>query len=423
MLSIEASQDQLMSICFTVSPTMLNKARVLLPVPIPKRPPMGGLSKTLSRNRDSQTNAHKSTGVSECPNKMEKMLLVGLMALLVMGAQALDYQEIRRLAIAHNITSILVFGDSSVDPGNNNRLSTTFKGNFPPYGKDFYNGSSTGRFTNGRLPTDFIAEDLGFERIVPGFLDKRGLNKEELLHGVSFASAATGYDDLTANFTNVLSISKQIVYLMHYKIQLRELVGPKREEEIVRNAIFIMSAGTNDFIQNYYLYQTRSKQFTIDKYVDYLITCLAADIKKMHRLGGSRFAVVGMPPIGCMPLVKNLKGVTACVDSLNQVAATFNSKLQAQLSALKTTLDIKVAYGDIYNALISAIKTPTKYGFRVSSKGCVGTGQFEFGDSCKGQSVCADPNQYVFWDAVHPTQKMYRLIADEVLTSVANEIF
>lgn len=82
----------------------------------------------------------------------------------------------------------------------------------------------------------------------------------------------------------------------------------------------------------------------------------------MHRLGGSRFAVMGMPPIGCMPLVKNLKGVTACVDSLNQVAATFNSKLQAQLSELKTTLDIKVAYGDIYNALISAIKTPTKYG-------------------------------------------------------------
>lgn len=38
----------------------------------------------------SQTNAHKSTGVSECPNKMEKMLLVGLMALLVMGAQAID---------------------------------------------------------------------------------------------------------------------------------------------------------------------------------------------------------------------------------------------------------------------------------------------------------------------------------------------
>lgn len=45
-----------------------------------------------------------------------------------------------------------------------------------------------------------VAEDLGFETIIPGFLEKRVLNKE-LLHGVSFASAGTGYDDLTANFT------------------------------------------------------------------------------------------------------------------------------------------------------------------------------------------------------------------------------
>lgn len=62
-------------------------------------------------------------------------------------------------------------------------------------------------------------------------------------------------------------------------------------------------------------------------------------------------------------------------------------------------------------------------GFRVSSKGCIGTGQYELGDLCKGQSICADPNQYVFWDAVHPTEKMYRLIADEVLTSVVDGIF
>lgn len=61
-------------------------------------------------------------------------------------------------------------------------------------------------------------------------------------------------------------------------------------------------------------------------------------------------------------------------------------------------------------------------GFAVSSKGCCGTGQFEFGNLCKGQRTCAEPNQYIFWDAVHPTEKMYRLIADEVLSSVVNEV-
>ena len=53
-------------------------------------------------------------------------------------------------------TCMLVFGDSTVDAGNNNRLPTTYKADFLPYGKDFFDGRPTGRFCNGRLATDFI---------------------------------------------------------------------------------------------------------------------------------------------------------------------------------------------------------------------------------------------------------------------------
>lgn len=69
---------------------------------------------------------------------------------------AVDIPQLRQLAARNNLTCILVFGDSSVDPGNNNRLDTSMKGNFLPYGEDFFNGRPTGRFSNGRLATDFI---------------------------------------------------------------------------------------------------------------------------------------------------------------------------------------------------------------------------------------------------------------------------
>ncbi|KAF6154783.1 hypothetical protein GIB67_032395 [Kingdonia uniflora] len=107
---------------------------------------------------------------------------------------------LRKLALRNNLTCILVFGDSSVDPGNNNCLLMTFKGNFEPYGKNFFNGRPTRKFRNGRLPTNFIAEAIGFTKIIPGFLDPH-LKKKNLLHGVRFASAASCYDDLTANLT------------------------------------------------------------------------------------------------------------------------------------------------------------------------------------------------------------------------------
>ncbi|KAK1321702.1 GDSL esterase/lipase [Acorus calamus] len=119
---------------------------------------------------------------------------------------------------------------------------------------------------------------LGFARSIPAFLDPN-LKPEELRHGVSFASAASGYDDLTVNFTKALSFDKQLEYLRHYKNQLREVAGFEEEEKIVRNAIFVVSAGTNDFIQNYFMQPQRSKQYTVPAYVDYLISQATRHIK------------------------------------------------------------------------------------------------------------------------------------------------
>lgn len=55
------------------------------------------------------------------------------------------------------VPAVFVFGDSIVDPGNNNgNFKTIVKCNFPPYGRDFPGGKVTGRFSNGRVPSDFI---------------------------------------------------------------------------------------------------------------------------------------------------------------------------------------------------------------------------------------------------------------------------
>jgi hypothetical protein len=104
-----------------------------------------------------------------------------------------------RTGVQVGCTTLLVFGDSTVDPGNNNRLQTAARANFLPYGLNFFGGMRpTGRFTNGRLATDMIAERLGIARTVPGFLDAN-LRLVQLRTGVSFASGGSGYDDNTAN--------------------------------------------------------------------------------------------------------------------------------------------------------------------------------------------------------------------------------
>lgn len=57
-----------------------------------------------------------------------------------------------------------IFGDSLVDAGNNNYLSTLSKANIPPNGIDFKasGGNPTGRYTNGRTIGDIVGKCLAF---------------------------------------------------------------------------------------------------------------------------------------------------------------------------------------------------------------------------------------------------------------------
>lgn len=52
------------------------------------------------------------------------------------------------------VPALITFGDSALDVGNNNYLPTSYKANYPPYGRDFINHRPTGRFSNGKLVTD-----------------------------------------------------------------------------------------------------------------------------------------------------------------------------------------------------------------------------------------------------------------------------
>lgn len=61
------------------------------------------------------------------------------------------------------VPAVFVFGDSIVDTGNNNHIETIVKVNFPPYGRNFFGGKPTGRFSNGKVPSDFIGiNDIQF---------------------------------------------------------------------------------------------------------------------------------------------------------------------------------------------------------------------------------------------------------------------
>lgn len=86
-----------------------------------------------------------------------KMIFKGWQRLWLVGAYV-----ILMAAVANServgspqVPAMFVFGDSLVDNGNNNYLSSLAKANYYPYGCDF-NGGPSGRFTNGRTIVDML---------------------------------------------------------------------------------------------------------------------------------------------------------------------------------------------------------------------------------------------------------------------------
>ncbi|CAN6541498.1 unnamed protein product [Malus baccata var. baccata] len=325
------------------------------------------------------------------------------------------------------VPAVIVFGDSVVDPGNNNHISTIVKCNFAPYGRDFVGKRPTGRFSNGRVPSDMIAESVGVKKILPAYLDPN-LKIHDLLTGVSFASGGSGYDPLTPKLVSVLSLSDQIDMFKNYISKITVAVGKEAAATIVSKSIYIVCTGSDDIAHTYYFTPLRRPRYDISAYTDLLVESASSFFQELYELGARRIGVVNLPPIGCLPSQRTLGGgrERVCLEITNQAANLFNSKLLPEIDAFNTRLpEARLVYLDIYNTLLSLIQNPTQYGFEVMDQGCCGTGNIEVSILCTRYSpgTCNDSSKYIFWDSYHPSEKGYEVIIPLVFNSQVHKFF
>ncbi|KAG4383175.1 hypothetical protein GLYMA_13G026300v4 [Glycine max] len=311
--------------------------------------------------------------------------------------------------VGAKVPAMIAFGDSSVDAGNNNYIATVARSNFQPYGRDFVGGKPTGRFSNGRIATDFLSQAFGIKPYVPPYLDPNH-NISHFATGVSFASAATGYDNATSDVLSVIPLWKQLEYYKGYQKKLSVYLGESRANETVAKALHIISLGTNDFLENYFAIPGRASQYTPREYQNFLAGIAENFIYKLYGLGARKISLGGLPPMGCLPLERttNFVGGNECVSNYNNIALEFNDNLSKLTTKLKKDLPgIRLVFSNPYDILLQIIKRPAQYGFQVTSMACCATGMFEMGYACSRASSfsCIDASRYVFWDSFHPTEK------------------
>ncbi|CAN8303420.1 unnamed protein product [Cochlearia groenlandica] len=321
------------------------------------------------------------------------------------------------------IPALIVFGDSIMDTGNNNNLHTIMKCNFPPYGKDFPGGFATGRFSDGRVPSDLIAEKLGLTKTLPAYMN-RNLKPEDLLKGVTFASGGTGYDPLTAKMTSVISVWDQLTYFKEYLAKIKQHFGEERAKFILDNSFFLVVSSSNDLANTY---QARSHRHNRTSYANFLADYAVKFTRELHKLGARRIGVFSAVPVGCVPLQRTVAGgiTRGCAKPLNNMAKQFNSRLSPALDSLDKELDGVILYIDIYDTLFDMIQNPKKYGFDVADRGCCGRGTLAISYLCNSMNpfTCSNSSTHIFWDSYHPTERAYQVIVDKLLDNYLSKLY
>lgn len=138
--------------------------------------------------------------------------------------------------------------------------------------------------------------------------------------------------------------------------------------------------------------------------LDAAVHAVAANIKTLYDAGARRFVVVNGPDLGLVPAVR-LTGNPAIIAGATALSRGYNAGLAAAVTALSGLPGISIVSVDLFGALQDMVANPGDYGLTNVTDMCITPG-------VKRDARCRNPNEYLFWDGVHPTSAGHAILAD-----------
>lgn len=254
------------------------------------------------------------------------------------------------------LTELVVFGDSLSDVGNVFRATG---GQYPPNPPYFQ-----GRYSNGRVWVEHLAARLNLSR--------------DRITNVACGGATTG----SGSINGVPGLLAQV---QTFNTQQRQF-NP--------NTLYVLWGGAND-----YLYGAATP--------DIPVTNLSQAIAVLVEAGAKNVLVANLPDLGNLPATRN----NANSDTLNALTKAHNLSLEKSLNKLRQRLDAgtQLIQFDANSLYRTAIENPKQFGFINVTNSCVNS-----------TMNCEDPNQFLFWDGIHPTTAAHQILGERAFSTITN---
>ncbi len=245
------------------------------------------------------------------------------------------------------INQLYVFGDSLSDVGNVFRATGGKYPTSPPYFQ--------GRFANGPIWVEYLADRLALT-------DERSTN-------YACGGATTG----SGSINGIPGLLGQVYNFT------------KTHQRANPQALYVIWAGAND-----YLYGAANTPTPVEN--------LSKAIQSLTQVGAKKILVANLPDLGKLPATRNAGNS----QRLSSITSAHNLGLAESVNLLQQKLapDTEIHVFDVNALYREAITNPGKFGFNNVTDPCL-----------KNLTICEHPDQFLFWDGIHPTNAGHRLLA------------
>lgn len=300
-------------------------------------------------------------------------------------------------AFAANVDKIIVFGDSLSDTGNLYSLSNAAHQKISlvpviPKSPPYYQGM----FSNGPVWIKLLADTLNVEM-------------NNYAYGGAWAERI---------FYSKLPIPSFIAQVNYYMV--RDALDFHKE-----NHLYVIWIGSNDYMYN---------RFSAERATTRVITMIEKQLKKLIAAGATKFLILNLPDLGLAP--QNTAKGKEFSEALTHLAELHNRKMSEMLTKVQQQhQDAKLVSLDVMTQFKDIIAHPNQYGLKNVTDACYG-GKYTLQQTMNQDdelhvaiennpslnaafttqelpvdSICSNPDDYLFWDKLHPTRVAHQLIA------------
>lgn len=312
---------------------------------------------------------------------------------------------------AQTIQELVFFGDSLTDNGNLYNSSFKFIPKDPPYYK--------GRFTNGPVWADLVSEY---------FNEKYGTQAQNYAVGGATVVSRSIFDGA-------------LPYYLEYEVNHYLKSKDKMNKEGV---VYLFWIGANDYMDE--------KKQPVDVLVNEVVDEIVVQVREVIEHGGKNFVLIDLPDLSKAPYAKNIsQEMRDRLRALTQV--NHNKLLDAMHFLQKLYPTVHFIYIDTFNifndmyvnmpiynqkyhkhivnltdscwlggyrGIQQNVDKPLKETIQSSTSLTIAA---DVGMSKSlGEVPCKNPDDYLFWDSVHPAGTLHEIFANLVIEAIEKKL-